>query len=85
MTETSQSGWRATRLTCPLFDRSSIVIAEHLLCGDAVGNTERYVEPSVLAIACGQLVGAGAQFLQLGDGLVVKAPKRTWKKETAKA
>src|SRR5579883_148394 len=45
---------------------------EHLLCGDAVGDTKRDVEPTVLAVSRRQLVGTGSQFLYPGDGIVVE-------------
>jgi hypothetical protein len=69
---TSQSRWRGRPFACQNLNLSSIDLADYLLCGDAVGNAERQVEPSMLAIACGQLVGARAQLLQPGDSLVVK-------------
>src|SRR5205807_5744561 len=64
----------ARQFAFPTLTFSSVLLAEDLLCGDTVRNTERQMEPAVLAIICGQLVGAGGQFLQLGDGLVVKSP-----------
>src|SRR5581483_6708272 len=41
----------ARRFAFPNLHFSSIFVAEDLLCGDAVENTERHMEPSMLTIA----------------------------------